>query len=148
MKRLQILQKLRTKNFTYTKKFYVHEIAAVNLSKIFFLKNAKKTCKPSNYDLNCDWIKTYFEQKNVAFLVPNTYWVIRLLEKPKEEEAVVHSCSTKKKLFWKIFKNSQELAITDSLWNKVAYLRESATLLKKRLWYQGVFLWIYQKISE
>ena len=26
-------------NFTYTKKFYLHEIAAVNLSKIYFLKN-------------------------------------------------------------------------------------------------------------
>ena len=33
-------------------KFYVHEIAAVILSKIFFLKNAKKTCKPNNRDLN------------------------------------------------------------------------------------------------
>ena len=47
---------LSTKNFTYTKKFYVHEIAAVNLSKIFFLKNAKKTCKPNNRDLNRYWI--------------------------------------------------------------------------------------------
>ena len=44
-------------NFTYTKKFYVHEIAAVDLSKIYFLKNAKKTCKPNNRDLNRDWIK-------------------------------------------------------------------------------------------
>ena len=39
---------LCTKNFKYMKKFYVHEIAAVNLSKIYFLKNAKKTCKPKN----------------------------------------------------------------------------------------------------
>ena len=39
----------------YMKKFYVHEIAAVDLSKIYFLKNAKKTCKPNNSDLNCDW---------------------------------------------------------------------------------------------
>ena len=31
-----------------TKKIYVHEIAAVNLSKIYFLKNAKKTCKQKN----------------------------------------------------------------------------------------------------
>ena len=38
----------------YMKKFYVHEIAAVDLSKIYFLKNAKKTCKPNNSDLNCD----------------------------------------------------------------------------------------------
>ena len=36
------------------KKFYVHEIAAVDLSKISFLKNAKKTCKTNNRDLNCD----------------------------------------------------------------------------------------------
>ena len=43
-----------TKNFTCTKKFYVHEIAAVNLSKIYFLKNAKKTRKPNNFDLNHD----------------------------------------------------------------------------------------------
>ena len=33
-------------------KFYVHEIAAVNLSKIYFLKNAKKTCKPNNHNNN------------------------------------------------------------------------------------------------
>ena len=32
-------------------KFYVHEIAAVDLSKIYFLKNAMKTCKPNN-----DWM--------------------------------------------------------------------------------------------
>ena len=48
MKRLQIPQKLMYQ------KFYVHEIAAVNLSKIYFLTNAKKTCKPSNRDLNHD----------------------------------------------------------------------------------------------
>ena len=48
MERLQISQKL------VYKKFYVHEIAAVNLSKICLLKNAKKTCKPDNRDLNRD----------------------------------------------------------------------------------------------
>ena len=37
-------------------KFYVQEIAAVDLSKIYFLKNTKKTCKPNNRDLNPDWI--------------------------------------------------------------------------------------------
>ena len=56
MKRLQILKNLRTKNFTYTKKNYIHKIAAVNLSKIYFLKNTKKTCKPNNHDLHHDWI--------------------------------------------------------------------------------------------
>ena len=39
------------------KKFYVHEIAAVNLTKIYFLQNAKKTCKPNNRNLNRDWIR-------------------------------------------------------------------------------------------
>ena len=32
----------------------LHEIAAVDLSKIYFLKNAKKTCKPNYCDLNRD----------------------------------------------------------------------------------------------
>ena len=51
MEKLQIPQKL------VYEKFYVHEIAAVNLSKIYFLKNAKKTCKPNNHDLNRDSMK-------------------------------------------------------------------------------------------
>ena len=50
MKRLQIPHKLKYK------KFYVRKIATVNLSKIYFLKNAKKTSKPNNRDLNCNWI--------------------------------------------------------------------------------------------
>ena len=41
-------------NFYAHKKFYVHEITPVNLSKIYFLKNAKKTCRPNNCDLNRD----------------------------------------------------------------------------------------------
>ena len=53
-------QNLGTKNFTNTKKFYLHKIAAVNLSKIYFLKNAMKTCKPHNRDLNRDWINHKF----------------------------------------------------------------------------------------
>ena len=53
MKRLQIPQKLVYKA-AVVKKFYVHENAAVNLSKIYLLKNAKKTCKPKNRDLNRD----------------------------------------------------------------------------------------------
>ena len=53
MKILQIPQKLLYEKF-YMKKIYVHEIAAVNLSKIDFLKNAKKICKPNNRVLNRD----------------------------------------------------------------------------------------------
>ena len=53
MKRLHIPLK-----FVY-EKFYVYEIAALNLSKVCFHKNAKKTCKPNNRDLNCDWIKNF-----------------------------------------------------------------------------------------
>ena len=48
MKRLQILQKL------VYEKFYLQEVAAVNLSKMYLLKIAKKTCKPNNRDLNRD----------------------------------------------------------------------------------------------
>ena len=56
MKRLQISQKL------VFEKFYVHEITAVNLSKIYFQKNAKKTCKPNNRDLIalCNIIRKIF----------------------------------------------------------------------------------------
>ena len=56
MKDCKSCKTLYTKKFTYTKRFYVHEFAAVNLSKIYFLKNAKKTCKPNNRDLYRDWI--------------------------------------------------------------------------------------------
>ena len=50
MKRLEMQQELGHK------KFYVHEITAVNLSEIYFLKNAKKTCKRNNRSLNRDLI--------------------------------------------------------------------------------------------
>ena len=42
------------KNFVHMEKFYVHEVAAVNLSKIYFLKNTKKTCKPNKCNLHCN----------------------------------------------------------------------------------------------
>ena len=50
------LKNLVYEKLTYTKKFYILEIAAVDLSKTYFLKNATKTCKPNNRDLNRDWI--------------------------------------------------------------------------------------------
>ena len=34
---------------------HVLEVAPVDLSKIYFLKNAKKKCEPNNRDLNRDW---------------------------------------------------------------------------------------------
>ena len=56
MKRPQLPQKFVYKKFITQKKRYVHEITAVNvnLSKIYFLINAKKTCKQNNRDLNRD----------------------------------------------------------------------------------------------
>ena len=51
MKKLQIPQKLYEKFYAH-EKIYVHEIAAIDLLKVYFLKNAKKTCKPNNRDLN------------------------------------------------------------------------------------------------
>ena len=52
------MKKLQTRKNMY-EKFYVHEIGAKNLSKIYFLENGKKTCKPNNCDINCNWTKKY-----------------------------------------------------------------------------------------
>ena len=57
MKRMQIPQKL------VFEKFYVHEVPAVDLSKMYFSKNAKKTCKPNNRDLNRDLKKNHNDLK-------------------------------------------------------------------------------------
>ena len=70
MKWLQIPQKIVYENFTYSKKFYVHGIAAVNLSKIYFQENKKKTCKPNNRDLNRAWIIVLGLFNNSYFYVP------------------------------------------------------------------------------
>ena len=48
MKRLQFPQKLVDEKFMYTKKFYVHEIAAVNLSKITSWKTQRKHVDQTN----------------------------------------------------------------------------------------------------
>ena len=61
------------------KKFYVHEIAALNLSKIYFLKNAKKTCKSNNRDLNRDWTTETLEKKWKIFKVNNNVVLMFLL---------------------------------------------------------------------
>ena len=72
-------------------KFYVHEIAAVDLSKICFLKNAKKTFKPNNRNSNRDWKKVIrcSKQRNVILLTFTlqlfsnlfiSYYYIRLME--------------------------------------------------------------------
>ena len=53
-KKEKIVKTCVRKNLRRRKKFYVHKIAAVILSKVYFLKNAKKTCKPNNRDLNRD----------------------------------------------------------------------------------------------
>ena len=59
MKRQQISQKL------LYEKFYIHKIAAVNLSKIHFLKNVKKTCKPNNRDLSkLNWFLNFFSTRS------------------------------------------------------------------------------------
>ena len=54
MKRLQIPPKHMSEKFCVHEKILPREIAAVNLSKIYLLKNARKTCKLNNRDLNRD----------------------------------------------------------------------------------------------
>ena len=51
---------------------YVHKITVANLSKIYFLKNEKKTCKPNNRDLNRNWIITVMQAKAIASSFVNT----------------------------------------------------------------------------
>ena len=75
-----------TKNFTYTKNFYVQEIAAINLSKLYFLKNAKKTWKPNKRDwmkskikfwttaLTCYTWNKYKWENEVFFLILLSEW--------------------------------------------------------------------------
>ena len=58
IKRLQVQPKLMYE-VAVVKNLYVSETAAVNLSKIYILKNAKKTRKPNKRGLNRDW-KTNF----------------------------------------------------------------------------------------
>ena len=57
MKRLQIPPKLVYKKFNVFEKILRTRNCCRNLWKIYFLKNAKKTCKPNNRDLNHDWIR-------------------------------------------------------------------------------------------
>ena len=77
-------QNLCTKNFTYTKKFYVFKITAVNLSKIYFMKNAKRTCKPNKPDLNRDWIR-YLWYYIVIFgkHLSELYWIVLMFLDPQ-----------------------------------------------------------------
>ena len=105
-------KKLYTKYFTYTNKFYVHEIAAVNLSKIYFLKNAKRTCKPNNRDINRDWIIFNVEElmlfcctQMLPFIKTkrNQKWEI-----PRLPNISSHRRCSVKKVFSNISQNSRE----------------------------------------
>ena len=51
---MQIPQKLVYEKFCVHEKILLHDTAAVDLSNIYFLENAKKICKPKNRDLNRD----------------------------------------------------------------------------------------------
>ena len=105
MKRLQIPQR-----FVYGK-CYIHVLAAVDISKIYFLKNAKKTCKPNNCDLNRDWIievghKISVYQNSWTFKV----WLMYLVgwhQIYKCLEAAVQGCSSEK-VYWKYAADLQE----------------------------------------
>ena len=57
MKGLQIPQKLGYEKFCVHEKILRTRNCRRKFIKIYFLKNAKKTCKPNNRDINRDWIK-------------------------------------------------------------------------------------------
>ena len=109
-------------NFTYAKKFYVHEIAAVNLSKIYFLKNAKKTCKPNNRDLNRDWIIILKKIMALHYIMTiqtltftRTVSSITQLQKQIKD---LHKISNRWQKSYKVHMKHKEAAIRDVLWWK------------------------------
>ena len=53
------MKRLYPQSLVY-EKFYLHEIVALNLSKIYFLKKAEKTCQLNNRNLNSGWISNRF----------------------------------------------------------------------------------------
>ena len=65
MKRLQIPQKLVYEKFYVHKKILLTRNCRRTLIQIYFLKNAKKTGKPNNCDLNRDWIKLFALMKTL-----------------------------------------------------------------------------------
>ena len=110
---MQIPQKL------VYEKFYVKEIAAVNLSKIYFLKNTKKECKPNNPDLNHNWIKTperlstllivNFGHTSLFFPVSCCWlWTCKCLLGPTLFISAEITCCCK---YWQIYKNLSERLI-------------------------------------
>ena len=54
MKTVNLAKPFLRKILHTRKKFYAHKTASVDSSKNYFLKNAKKTCKRNNRDLNRD----------------------------------------------------------------------------------------------
>ena len=69
---------LGTRDFMYTKKLYAHEIVQINknLTKIYLLKNAKKTCEKTNaivigrfyrYQFKCNYLK--YQKNCLNFLL-------------------------------------------------------------------------------
>ena len=50
------------------------------LQKIYFLKNAKKTCEPSNRDLNRDWItKATWQHKPLLLQLLASFYFYALI---------------------------------------------------------------------
>ena len=61
-------------NFTYMKKLYAHKIVSVNLSKIYFLKSAKKTCKPNNRQIKSRFNNQIVRKDRRICSTGNTYF--------------------------------------------------------------------------
>ena len=60
--------------FYVHEKLYVHKIVAVNLSKIYFLKNAKKTCKSNNRHIKSRLNNHRVRKDRRNFHIFNTYF--------------------------------------------------------------------------
>ena len=72
----------------------------------YYLKDARKTCKPNNYDLNRDWNKKHFSSLLNSFQLSKIVSDLRV--RLELTEAALHRCSWEK-VFWKYAASLQEL---------------------------------------
>ena len=103
MRRLQIPQNLGAKNFTYTKKCYVHKIAAIILSKIYFwqlrFKSQLNNLKWNSRKTVCFAYKIFYAKRSATsrlhmFLGNKLKWgslcLDNVLIAEKEESSLIH----------------------------------------------------------
>ena len=156
MKRLQIPPKLVYKKFNVFEKILRTRNCCRNLWKIYFLKNAKKTCKPNNRDLNHDWIRNeilfstrfirlalhsapYSKIKKLSVLVPSLATIDHAIIFRKE---ILHPSFNLYSSLQKLFRNIHFLPHffhARDFMSLLHFERKNGTLLCKRFFKHPLF---------